>query len=59
MMRELILTGRFSHRYGSRNLGSSRVEIQKGIKLAEDLAAALKVPIDTESMDYVKKVDTW
>ena len=47
------------HMYGSRNLGNGKTEIQKGIKLAQDLAAALGVVVDTESMDFVKKVEGW
>lgn len=45
--------------YGSRNLGNGKVEIQKAIKLANDIAGALKVSVDTESMEFVKKVETW
>lgn len=40
-------------------MGNSRVEIQKGYKLAQDIAKALKVPVDVESMDFVKKVESW
>jgi len=47
------------HMYGSRNLGNGKTEIQKGIKLANELAAALKVEVDTESMEFVKKVEGW
>jgi hypothetical protein len=47
------------HMYGSRNLGNGKAEIQKGIKLAQDLAQALGVEVDTEGMDFVKKVDGW
>jgi hypothetical protein len=45
--------------YGSRNLGNGKVEIQKGIKLAQDLAKALHVDVDTESQKFVAKVETW
>jgi hypothetical protein len=47
------------HMYGSRNLGNRREEILKGIKLSQDLAKALDVSIDTESMSYVEKVKGW
>jgi hypothetical protein len=45
--------------YGSWNLGNGKIEIQKAIKLANDIAAALKVPVDTKSMEFVRKVETW
>lgn len=45
--------------YGSRNLGNGREEIQKGVKLSQDLAAAMGVKIDTESQAFVSKVDSW
>ena len=45
--------------YGSRNLGNGKAEIQKGIKLAQNLASALNVPVDTASMEFVKKVEAW
>jgi hypothetical protein len=35
--------------YGSRNLGNGKMEIQKTIKLAQELAAELGVKVDTES----------
>lgn len=47
------------HMYGSRNLGNGKTEILKGIKLAQHLAKALGVEVDTEGMDFVKKVDGW
>ena len=47
------------HMYGSRNLGNGKEEILKGIKLTQGLTKALKVPLDTESMDFAKKVDRW
>jgi hypothetical protein len=45
--------------YGSRNLGNGKVEIQKAIKLSQDLAKALKVEIDTENQQFVEKVEGW
>jgi len=47
------------HMYGSRNLGNGKVEIQKAIKLSQDLAKALNVKIDTESQTFVEKVEGW
>ena len=47
------------HMYGSRNLGNGKEEILKGIKLTQELTKALKVPLDVDSMDFVKKVDGW
>lgn len=47
------------HMYGSRNLGNDKKEILKAVKLSGELARALGVGIDTESMGFVKKVDGW
>jgi len=47
------------HMYGSRNLGNGKAEIQKGTKLAQDLAKALHVEVDTEGQKFVEKVETW
>jgi hypothetical protein len=47
------------HMYGSRNLSNGKEEILKGMKLAQELTAALKVPLDVESMDFVKTVEEW
>jgi hypothetical protein len=45
--------------YGSRNLGNGKVEIQKAIKLSQDLAKALNVEVDTQSQKFVEKVEGW
>jgi alkylhydroperoxidase/carboxymuconolactone decarboxylase family protein YurZ len=47
------------HMYGSRNLGNGKEEILKGIKLAQELTKALNFDLDTDSMDFVKKVEGW
>lgn len=45
--------------YGSRNLGNGKIEIQKAVKLAQSLAAELGVKVDTESQQFVSKVENW
>jgi hypothetical protein len=47
------------HMYGSRNLGNGREGILKGIKLGNDMVKALKVSLDVDSMDFIKKVEGW
>ena len=47
------------HMYGSRNLGNGKEEISKAIQLSKDMTKALGLPLDVESMDFVKKVDRW
>jgi len=40
-------------------LGNGKEEIQKGINLSLELAGALGVEVDTESMKFIEKVETW
>ena len=47
------------HMYGSRNLGNGKDEILKGVKLAQEITLALKMPLDVGSMDFVKTVEGW
>ena len=47
------------HMYGSRNLGNGRDMILKGVKLAQQITAALNVPLDVESMSFVNKIEGW
>lgn len=47
------------HMYGSRNLRNGKEEILNGIKLCQEMVKALGVPLDVESMEFVKKVDWW
>ncbi|PVH79957.1 hypothetical protein DL98DRAFT_560601 [Cadophora sp. DSE1049] len=47
------------HMYESRNLGNGKDEIKKGIKLSQDLAEALGVKVDTESQEFIEKVESW
>ena len=47
------------HMYGSRNLGNGKEEILKAVRLARVMAEALKVSLDAESMDFVRRVEGW